>query len=212
MNARMQPKRTLTASDLDVLLALVRAGNLAGAGQLIGVDGSTVFRSVRRAETSLGQRLFERSRAGYRPTEVGLRLAQHAERIEAELEGARSTAQADVGAASGTVRVSTTDTILYGLLMPVLRGLMAQHPQLQIELSASNQLANLTQRDADIALRATKRPPLHVVGRPLGQIRAALFGARSHVRGKSEKFEPSTADWIAPTLSRKLGNGRNAGG
>ena len=197
MNARMQPKHTLTAPDLDVLLALVRAGNLAGAGQLIGVDGSTVFRSVKRAESALGQRLFERSRAGYRPTEVGLRLAQHAERIETELEGARATAQADGGAVSGAVRISTTDDILSGLLMPALGSLMAQHPGLQIEVSASNQLANLTQRDADIALRATKRPPPHVVGRLLGPIRLALFGARALVRGRRKAFDPSGADWIA---------------
>lgn len=191
------PQYRFGASDLGVLLALVRAGNLAGAGQLLGIDSSTVFRSVQRAEKALGQRLFERSRAGYQATELAIRLAQHAEHIEAELEAARASAHSDVGSVSGTVRISTTDTILNGLLLPALRGLMAQHPHLQLEASASNERANLTQREADIALRATQRPPDHLVGRPLGPLRIAVFAAKPQTRGKARAVDLATAAWIA---------------
>ena len=195
MNAQTQYR--LGAPELAVLLALVRAGTLAGAAPLVGVDGSTVFRSVQRAEKALGQRLFERSRAGYRPTELGLRLAQHAEAIEAELDAARGAAQSKVGAVGGSVRISTTDTILHGLVLPALPGLMAQHPHLQLEASANNEHANLTQREADIALRATRKPPPHLVGRELGPIRVALFAAKTRARGKSRTIDPMTAAWLA---------------
>src|SRR5438552_18404528 len=123
MNASTQS--TLGAADLATLLALARTGTLAGAGALISVDGSTVFRAVQRAEKLLGQRLFERSRAGYRPNELGARLAQHAERIEAELESARGLTQRGTASVSGRVRISTTDTLLHGLLLPALAALVA---------------------------------------------------------------------------------------
>ena len=195
MNAFAQSN--LGAAELAVLLALVRAGTLAGAGALIGVDGSTVFRSLQRAEKALGQRLFERSRAGYRPTELGARLAEHAEAIEVELDAARSAAQRQLGKIGGTVRVSTTDTLLHGLVLPALRDLMAQHPHLQLEASASNELANLTRRDADIALRATRKPPPHVVGRELGPLRVALFAAKPRPRVRGRAIDPATAAWLA---------------
>lgn len=195
MNASMQYR--LGASELAVVLALTRAGTLAGAAPLIGVDGSTVFRTVQRVEKALGQRLFERSRAGYRPTELGLRLAQHAEAIEAELDAARGAVRSDVGAVGGTVRISTTDTILHGLVMPALPALMAQHPNLQLEVGTSNELANLTQREADIALRATRKPPAHLVGRELGPIRVALFAAKPRSRAKARAIDPMTAAWLA---------------
>jgi DNA-binding transcriptional LysR family regulator len=110
MNAAMQrvEQRDIGPAELALLLALVRGGNLAAAAQLAGVDTSTVFRTVQRAEKSLGQRLFERSRQGYRATELGQRLAEHAERIEAELEGARSAGRSREAAVSGLVRISTT--------------------------------------------------------------------------------------------------------
>ena len=67
----------LTAYDLQTLLALVRGATLAEAARRLEADASTVFRSVQRIEKSLGQRLFERSRQGYLPTEPMLALVHH---------------------------------------------------------------------------------------------------------------------------------------
>jgi len=195
MNASVQ--RDIGATELALLLSLVRGGNLAAAAQLAGVDSSTVFRTVQRSEKSLGQRLFERSRDGYRATELGQRLAEHAERIEAELEAARSLAQVREAAVSGLVRISTTDTLLNGLLLPSLHALRAAHPQLRLEIHARNELANLTQREADVALRATAKPPAHLVGRHLGPIRSAMFIARAAAPKRSRDIDLANASWIA---------------
>ena len=182
----------LTAADLTVLLALQRRGTLAVPG-VAYVDSSTVFRTLQRIEKGLKQRLFERARGGYRTTELGAQLARHAERLEAEMEAARALVLAPGDAVSGTVRISTTDTLLHGLLLPALRPLAEQHPLLAFEMSASHELANLSKRDADIALRATSTPPGHVVGKRLGTIRVAVFGRRGeHHDGLA------TSPWIAP--------------
>jgi DNA-binding transcriptional LysR family regulator len=195
MNASLQ--REIGAAELALLLSLVRGGSLAAAAQLAGVDTSTVFRTVQRTEKSLGQRLFERSREGYRATELGQRLAEHAERIEAELEAARSLAQVREAAVSGLVRISTTDTLLNGLLLPSLHALRAAHPQLRLEINARNELANLTQREADVALRATAKPPPHLVGRHLGPIRSAVFIARAAAPKRGREVDLAAASWIA---------------
>jgi len=199
MNASVQrpsADRELGAAELALLLALARAGNLAAAAQLAGVDASTVFRTVQRAERSLSQRLFERSRQGYRPTELGQQLAEHAERIEAELEAARSAAQAREGAVSGLVRISTTDTLLNGLLLPALPALRAAHPLLRLEIYARNELANLTQRETDVALRSTSRPPPHLVGRHLGPIRSVVYMARAAAPRRRRTVDLAAQPWI----------------
>jgi DNA-binding transcriptional LysR family regulator len=187
----------LGTADLSVVLALIRAGNLAAAGTLLGVDASTVFRTVQRAERALGQRVFERSRAGYRPTDLGQRLATHAERIEAELDAARAAVHAEGTAVAGRVRISTTDTVLHGLLLPALAELVALHPQLRLEVQAANELANLTQREADIAVRATRTPPPHLVGRPLGAIRVAACVRRDRVPKRRRDLDLATLPWLA---------------
>jgi DNA-binding transcriptional LysR family regulator len=189
---------TLSAADLDVVLAMARGGTLAAAGERLGVDASTVFRALRRLERGLGAALFDRSRAGYRATELAQALAERAEQVEAALEGARSAAQLRPEQVSGTVRITTTDTILHGLLAPALLDLRAQHPLLAYELHAGNEVASLTRRDADIAVRATKRPPPHLVGKQVGPIRVALYAARTGPVKRYADVEAGKAPWVAP--------------
>ena len=196
MIAKTQYK--LSAGDVDVVLALTRAGNLPGAAERLSVDASTVFRTLKRVEKGLGQRLFETTRAGYLPSELAHALAGHAEQMEAQLEAARSAAQTRPDHVSGSVRITTTDTLLHGLVAPALKHLRTIHPLLAYDLREGNELVSLTRRDADIAVRATKKPPQHLVGKHVGAIRTAVFAAK---KGGPKTFDAVTAHntpWIAP--------------
>jgi DNA-binding transcriptional LysR family regulator len=195
-NAKTQYK--IDAADLQTVLAMVRAGTLASASERLGVDASTVFRSLQRIERGLAQPLFERSRAGYLASELAQSLAEHAEQLEVALESARSAAQLRPEQVSGTVRITTTDTVLHGLVAPALKGLQASHPLLAYELHTGNELASLTRRDADIAVRATKRPPQHLVGKQVGPIRVAMFASKKGPIKRYEDVEAGKASWIAP--------------
>jgi DNA-binding transcriptional LysR family regulator len=186
----------LTAADLQMLLALVRGGTLAEAAARLGADASTVFRAVQRMEKHLGQRLFERSRQGYLPSQAVLDITRHAERIEAELEAARATALRPSEEVSGRVRVSTTDSVLRGLILPCLPALARQHPLLQLELRSSNELVSLSRRDADLALRATHRAPEHLIGRRLGTIRFVV--CTSKALPAAQRLALDQLDWVAP--------------
>ncbi len=194
MNASTQYQ--LTAADLEVMLALVRTGNLAEAGKRLGANTSTVFRTVQRIEKQLGQALFSRSRKGYFATELALEVVAHAEKIETELEAARAVSLGTQNEVSGLVRLTTTDSVLYGILMPQLTALAAKHPNLQLELSSSHEVASLTKRDADIAIRATAHPPEHLVGHRLGSAHFAIYGAASQFKGKRKIKSLDEYDWI----------------
>lgn len=202
MNAKpqgpIQPPALLTAPDLAVVLALVRGGTLLAAGNRLGVDASTVFRAVQRVERGLKQRLFERSRSGYLALELAQKLAVHAEQMEVLLESARSAAQMQPERVEGSVRITSTDTVLHALVAPALKPLRATHPLLRFDLHGGNEVANLTRRDADIAVRATRRPPQHLVGKHLGPIRVALFAARKGPAPSYEDVLAGDAPWIAP--------------
>jgi DNA-binding transcriptional LysR family regulator len=200
MNAVTQYQ--LSATDLEVVLALARTGTLADAGERLSLDASTVFRTIQKVEKGLGLRLFERSRAGYQPSELAQQLSAHGEQVEAQLEAARSVLQLQPDQVSGTVRITTTDTVLHGLVAPALKALQASHPLLGFDLHAGNELASLTRRDADIAVRATKRPPQHLVGKHIGPIRVALYAGKTAGKKSSIKHFDDTvaaqASWIAP--------------
>ena len=184
-------------SDLSLILALVRGCTLARAAALLRVDVSTVFRAVRRLEAALGQTLFEKSRAGYLPTTLATTLAEQAERAEQALEAARVGVEQGGEVISGTVRLTCTDSVLQSLLLPALAQFMPGYPALTLELSTSNDFANLSRRDADIALRLTKTPPEHLVGRCLGTVSYRVCASADYARQHAGK-ELAALNWIAP--------------
>ncbi|MEE4417656.1 hypothetical protein, partial [Klebsiella pneumoniae] len=63
-------------------------------------------------------------------------------------------------------------------------------------LRVSNELASLTRRDADIAVRATRRPPQHLVGKHLGSIRVGLYAGRGCDTTYAD-VEAGRVPWIA---------------
>lgn len=188
----------LSAADLETILALSRTGTLAQAGERLGVDASTVFRNLQRTERGLEQRLFERTRYGYRATELALALVEHAEQMEVQIESARSIAQHVPAQVAGTVRITTTDTILHALVGPALTQLESTHPLLAYELHTGNEIADLGRRDADIAVRVTTQPPEYLVGKRVGPIQVALFASSCRTAPAYEDVMAGKARWIAP--------------
>lgn len=186
----------LRLADLELLLALVRGRTLAGAAERLKADTSTVFRSIKRLEKELGEVLFDRSRQGYLPTELARELAVHAERIESQLHEAREIAHKADSEPSGLIRITTTDTVLHSVLLPVIGRFAGAYPKIELELIASNTLANLSQRDADIAIRATRKPPEHLVGVKLGTLRAAVFGSKEYLSRHENVANYESLDWI----------------
>lgn len=187
----------LDYGDLALILALARAGTLARAAALLRVDVSTVFRAVRRLESGLGQTLFEKSRSGYLPTTLAVALAEQAERAEQALEAARVGVAQGGEVISGTVRLTCTDAVLQGLLLPALGIFMANYPALTLELCTSNDFANLSRRDADIALRLTRTPPEHLVGRCLGTVSYRVCASAAYVQQHQDE-DLAALTWVAP--------------
>lgn len=172
--------RQLAWDDLLFVLAVGEAGSLSGAARMLDVNHSTVFRRIAQAEDKLGVRLFDRQREGYAPTAAGdaiIAFAQEMDRGIIALE--RRLAGEDLRPA-GTVRLATTDTLL-PLLLQLMPDFAAQYPAIRLELVTATQMANLTRRDADLALRATTAPESHLIGRKLAPIGFAIYAAKDYL-------------------------------
>ena len=194
----------LSPRDLELVLALVRGRTLQEAGRRLGLDTSSVYRAVKKLEQRLGLPLFDRGRQGMAAGELALALAQRAEAIEAQLESARELLQDDTVALSGSLRVSCNDIGLHGLLLPLIGPFVRAHPLLQIELLATNQLARLDRREADIALRGTTTPPEHLVGVKLGVMRSALWASQAYLDTLPTGTDIAAMAWATPDADVNL--------
>jgi DNA-binding transcriptional LysR family regulator len=181
--------------DLRLVLAVVREGTLSGAARRLGVTHSTVFRRLGAIEEQIGVRLFERFRDGYVPTPAGETAAEAAARLEDEVLTLERRLSGQDLRPSGVVRITTTDT-LGAILMGHLPAMRAVHPEIQFEVAISNAMANLSRREAEIAIRPTPDPPAILVGRRVADISHAIYGSKGYLSRRQER-ELSAHDWIA---------------
>lgn len=161
--------------DLRIVLAVGRAGSLNGAAKALGVSHPTVFRRIGAIERRLGTRLFERARDGYAPTAAGEAAIALAGRLEVEITALERRLAGQDQRPSGVLRVTTTDTLLFGPLPPLLATFRRRHPGITLEVAASNALFSLTRRDADVAIRPSPTPPDALVGRKVADVATAIY-------------------------------------
>lgn len=161
--------------DLRTVLAVARAGSLTGAARQLGVNHSTVFRRLGALEKELGTRLFERAASGYSPTAAGEDLRRVAERIEDEIAGLDRRLAGRDQTLSGLLRLTAPDDVMERLVIAPLARFRQRHPDIRLEAAIDNRNLNLTKREADIAIRPTKRPPESLVGRRIGPLAVAVY-------------------------------------
>jgi len=160
------------------VLAVARAGSLAGAARTLELRHSTVFRRIEQAEARLGARLFERSRSGWSPNTQGEAVARAAAEMESAALGAERAISGADARLEGTIRIATSELLAGHLLLPLLRPFLAEHPGIEVECDVSNRNVDLTRREADLALRATPQPPDTLVGRRVASMRYAVYASR----------------------------------
>ncbi len=185
--------------NLEYVLAVARRGSLAAAARELKVDHTTVFRRVVAFEEHVDVRIFERLRSGYILTpegEVFLDAAKSIEKTVAELD--RKIAGSDT-TISGPLSITTTDSI-FPFLTEEIEEYRKQYPAVFVDLTITNSRLDLDVRDADIAIRASSAPPLHLVGRRICDINFGIYGIPSMI-STDEKFSMEDFQWIGPSSS-----------
>ncbi len=175
-------------NDFRLALALARLGSLQKAAAALKVNHSTAYRRLNALEARLGVKLFERAATGYLPTAAGERIALAAERIEAEALALDREITGRDSRLSGSLRVTASETLAYGVLTGLLAEFRAAHPGIRIELSIDNRELDLSRGEADIALRATRPSQSSLFGRKIADIAWSVYGSQAYL---AERGDPT---------------------
>lgn len=145
-------------ADVKFFLATARAGSTLAAARQLGVNQTTVARRIAALEAALSVRLFDRHRQGYRLSQAGAAILDHAGRMAEEAETLERLCAHRSRNLSGVVRVTTTESIANTLLTPLLSEFMELHPHIDVEVIAGARRLDLSRGEADVAIRAGPMP------------------------------------------------------
>jgi DNA-binding transcriptional LysR family regulator len=217
MNGKLA--RPLAAAEPDwsllrAFLEVARVGSLSGAALALTSSQPTLSRQIAQLEAQLGQVLFERTTRGVRLTEAGEALRAPAERMHEQAQQISLVAAGRAQTLAGTVRVTASEMVGAYVLPALLRELRGAHPEIQIELVATNAVENLLEREADIALRMVRPKQSVLVARRLADQALGFYAHRDYIEAHGRPTAASMLghQWIGYDRSDQLLRGfREAG-
>lgn len=167
-------------NSLKVFLSIVRRGSLSGAAKELDVNHTTIFRRLNAFEAEIGGQLFERINNRYELTALGHELLELAQGIENSFDSISRHIVSKDFQPKGIVKITAPINIAYRYLPRYLTEFNLLYPEIHIELLVSNQEFNMSNRQADIAVRATSSPPEHLIGKQVETLNWGVFGSKSY--------------------------------
>jgi len=184
--------------DLRLFLAVVRSGSLRGAAEQLAVNHATINRAIKRLESELGTRIFDRSPSGLALSQPGELLVPHAETMEQQIfDLSRKVAGVDERPA-GIVRVSLPHALSQEFISPIVAKFARAYPDIEIILQITNAISNLNRQEADVSIRAAYEVTDDVVGRRLIRYMATAYASPQYLDdvGSLELGDGAGATWI----------------
>lgn len=199
--------------DLKVFLALSRKGSARGAAQVLGVSNSTITRRLDDMEHKLQAHLFDRTPDGYRMTAAGEQVLPTAEHVEELVMAVERRITGGDQELQGTIRLTLPPAGRLGFLVGRLVRFAEQYPGIDLELTSSVDAADLSRREADIAVRvmpANLPPPEYLIGRHLASLTASTYVHKgllnpdnpsdiSHLSWIGKRSADQKEEWLALT-------------
>ena len=168
-------------NQLRAFLATAEEGSFSSAARVLRTTQPTIGRQIGALEESLGVTLVERTTRGLTLTETGRDLMDHVRAMGEAATLISMVADGKSQDVTGEVTVTGTDLLSAAILPGVLKPLRQAAPGIRVRILATSDMQNLTQREADIAIRHVRPDQPNLIARHLGDFRANLYAASEYL-------------------------------
>lgn len=141
---------------MNVFVRVVETGSFSRAAKEFSITQPTVTKMVAAIETRLKVRLLNRNTRGVSVTETGALYYEKCKNIARESEEADNVVRLRQNQAHGLLRISTSVAFGRRAVTPLALEFMAEHPQVQLDLSFEDRYTDLVANGIDLAIRMGK--------------------------------------------------------
>lgn len=178
-------------SGLVAFVAVAHARSFTRAAAQLGVSQSALSHTVRALEERLGLRLLTRTTRSVSPTEAGERLLQTAgprlQEIEAELDALTELRDKP----AGTIRITANDHAVDTVLWPKLAPLLAEYPDINVEIIVDYGLTDIAAQRFDAGVRLGEQVAKDMIAvRIAPDMRMAVVAAPSYLEARAPPKTP----------------------
>ncbi|WJD89761.1 LysR family transcriptional regulator [Serratia marcescens] len=182
-------------NDIQVFMAVVDAGSFVAGGQTMGLSRSAAGKAIARLEQRLSVRLLHRTTRSLGLTDEGREFYRRGLQILASVDDAEASVAGDKGTARGVLRLTIPAAFGRRILLPLVPKFLVAWPEVQVEISFSDRLADIVEEGFDLAVRiGVTAPDTRLVSRTLARYRALLCASPAYLAARGE---PLTVESLA---------------
>ncbi len=177
--------------DLQVLVHAAKGGSLTAAARSLSITPAAASATLKRLESQLGTRLFERSTRAMRLTAPGQVLLDYARRALELLAEGESQLDAEQGSLVGTIRLSAPSDLTRAVLIPMLDDFLRRHPGVELSLSVGDRVLDVLRDEVDVAIRYGELADSGLVARRFATARPILSVSPGYLRRRGTPRSPA---------------------
>jgi DNA-binding transcriptional LysR family regulator len=180
--AKENPQMDSRSGEMFVFVRVVQAGSFSGAANSLDLSPSAVSKLVTRLEDRLGTVLLRRSTRELSLTAEGKDFYESALRILEDIDEAEQAIGAGTAEPKGVLRLNASLPFGSRMLLPLLPEFRARYPLVELDLSFTDSIVDLTRERVDLAVRVGKLPDSSFKARLLGQSRYAVVASPAYLQ------------------------------
>jgi DNA-binding transcriptional LysR family regulator len=178
-------------NDLTAFIAVAREGSFTKAAAQLGVSQSALSYTIRTLEARLGLRLLTRTTRSVSLTEAGERLLHSIGPRFDEIESEIAALSAMRDKPTGTIRITTVEHAAETILWPALVPLLAEYPDINVEIISDYGLKDIVADRYDAGVRLGEQVDKDMISlRISADLRMAVVGAPSYFERRAKPDVP----------------------
>lgn len=188
--------RTISVESMDrltsmsIFVRVVALGGFAAAAREADISASMAAKHVQALEAHLRSRLLNRTTRRQSLTEVGQIYYDHCKKVLAEVDAADSSISQLRSAPRGTLRITAPVTFGTKRLVPALADLLRLHPDVNVDLTLNDRVADLVDEGFEAAIRVGHLADSQLIARPLHPYRSMLCASPDYIRRRGQPKAP----------------------
>jgi DNA-binding transcriptional LysR family regulator len=174
--------------------AAAEAGSFTNAGSALNLSQSAISRQITSLEQDLRASLFHRHARGLKLTEQGETLLDAVRQVSACLSKAEAQLAEHSSVPRGSLKISADLAFGTFWLVPRLKGFQDRYPDIAVTLMLDGGDADLSMREADIAIRMSPPSKNDVVQRRILCVECHAYAAPEYLGTHGIPSQPADLD------------------
>jgi DNA-binding transcriptional LysR family regulator len=178
-------------NDIVVFTKVVETRSFTGAAEQLGLPKSTISRKLAQLEERLGVRLVQRTTRKLALTDIGEAYYARCARIVADIHAAEQLVTDMQATPRGRLKLTAPVDLSSRHLGAIISDFLAAHPDIFVELEATDRVVDLIEEGFDVAVRFGDLPESTLIARRLCAIEAVLCATPAYLerRGAPKSIE-----------------------